>query len=138
MRLLRGSNGSKISAWKNKESQTEYDYVRFYGFLLFLVGMFLSSLIAAGELDHRVPRVPLVTKQCIVEGDFSCALSVDTLSVAGVSCTENCLIVSDLNTCDQHNSCLWDDASGCFRKRVCAQISELNTCSSWEEQAICP
>jgi len=52
MGLLLGSKGSKISAWKNKESQPEYDQVRFYGFLIFLVGMFLSSLIAAGELNN--------------------------------------------------------------------------------------
>jgi hypothetical protein len=60
MGLLRGSKGSKISAWKNNESQPEYDHVRFYGFLLFLVGMFLSGLLAAGDQDP-VPRVPLVT-----------------------------------------------------------------------------
>jgi hypothetical protein len=78
-----------------------------------------------------------VTQKCIVEGPFSCSLSVNTLSVEGVRCTEDCLIVSDLNTCELHNSCIWDDASGCFRKRVCAEISDVKTCSRWEEQAIC-
>ena len=110
--------------------------MKFNVILLLLAGMVLSSHSVAGKWE-QVPKVPLVTKQCVVHGELSCSEYEYTFSVWGASCTENCLVRSSLNSCQLRNRCILDQSSGCFRKQVCSKISNLNTCVMWEEQAIC-
>jgi len=113
-----------------------YQNMKFNIILLLLAGMVLSSHSVAGKWE-QVPKVPLVTKQCVVYGELSCSEYEYTFSVWGVSCTENCLVRSSLNSCQLRNRCILDEPSGCFRKQACSKISNLNTCRMWEEQAIC-
>ncbi len=83
------------------------------------------------------PVYPMRTENCLVDGRFSCQTYEYTYSAHGVSCTENCLALSELKTCQLTNRCNWDPLSLCFRKEVCVKISEMNTCRRWETQAVC-
>lgn len=80
---------------------------------------------------------PMQTRHCLVEGNFSCQQYEYTYSVKGISCTEDCLAFSRLNTCQLTNRCDWNAASGCFRKAVCIELSKMNTCRRWETEAVC-
>jgi hypothetical protein len=111
--------------------------MKFNIILLLLAGMLLSSHSVAGKWE-RVPKVPLVTKRCVVHGELSCSEYEYTSSVRSASCTENCLVRSSLNSCQLRNRCILDEPSGCFRKMACSRISNLYTCRMWEERAICP
>ena len=104
--------------------------------LLLLAGMLLPSHSAAGNWKH-LPKVPLVTKQCVAQGELYCSEYEYTFSIRGASCTENCLVRNSLNICQLRNRCILDEPTGCFRKKVCSKISNLNTCRMWEERAIC-
>lgn len=107
-------------------------------FLITLVILSLPAVVMAQSGDWgNPPPQPVRTSTCLVENTFSCAEYVYTYSVRGLSCTEDCLVTSNLNTCQLNNRCSWDPASGCFMKDVCTEISDLNTCRQWETHPIC-
>lgn len=113
--------------------------VREFKSILFIVGFAFAGMLGAYQADDGELLVtqPMQTKRCLVEGRFSCQEYEYTYSVRGISCTEECLAFSRLNTCQLTNRCDWDPASGCFRKRVCVALSEINTCRRWETEAVC-
>lgn len=91
----------------------------------------------ADDTSDDVGLQPVKTSACLVEGTFSCQEYVYSYSVRGVSCTEDCLALSGLNSCELRNRCHWDPASGCFLKDVCVEISSINTCRRWNSKPIC-
>lgn len=103
--------------------------------LLFAVAV--PSIASARDDSQHLVRVPTVSERCIAQGRFSCYEYEHILTVEGVSCTEDCLYLNKLNSCQLRNRCIWDVPSGCFLKQVCADISVRNSCLKWEEQAIC-
>lgn len=109
---------------------------KFFLFLLLSVAV-LSPAVCSAEDWGREAKVPLVSKRCIAQGRFSCYEYEHTLNVEGVRCTEDCLVLSNLNTCRLSNRCVYDVPSGCFLKQVCVDISDLKTCRTWEEQVLC-
>lgn len=101
-----------------------------------LPGLALAQPYDGYDQNGFAPQ-PVRSATCIVEGTFSCAEHVYTYSVHGLSCTEDCLAISNLNTCQLNNRCNWEPASGCFMKDICVEISDLNTCRRWETHPIC-
>ncbi|WP_043749619.1 hypothetical protein [Imhoffiella purpurea] len=101
-----------------------------------LIALFFGGIVLADD-DEDVVLKPVQSSRCIVQGNFGCVLAETVYGVRGVSCVEDCLSVSTLNTCRLSNQCNWDAASGCFIKSVCVEISALNSCRRWERQALC-
>jgi len=97
----------------------------------------LSSDPSQTTEDDLIYRLPTESKRCIVEGSFSCQEYEYIRSVQGVRCVEDCLVLSNLNKCKLSNRCVWDPGSGCFRKTVCDEISNLENCRRWIEEVIC-
>jgi len=106
--------------------------------VLFVLGFLCLGMAAAEDIEDGDNLVqPIQTRTCLVEGSFSCQQYEYTYSAKGVSCTENCLALSGLNICKLTNRCVWDEGSDCFRKSVCVEMSNMDTCRRWETQAVC-
>ena len=107
-----------------------------------VIGVFvflaIVSFYSSNAADYdRTYSVPAQSKRCIVEGRFSCAEYERVYSIQGVRCVEDCLLLSNLNKCKLSNRCVWDAGSGCFRKNVCKEISNVGNCRRWLDEVIC-
>ena len=89
------------------------------------------------DIERETPPQPVRTATCLVEGKFSCQTHEYSYSVQHVTCTEDCLIISNLGSCRLNNRCDWDPDSGCFIKDVCVEINTMNNCRRWERVPIC-
>lgn len=108
--------------------------------VLCILGIAFAGMVGAdAETNDGETLVtqPMHTWRCLVEGTFSCWEDESIYSVRGISCTEDCLALSRLNTCQLTNRCIWNPASGCFRKSVCVDVSSMSRCQRWEVEAIC-
>ena len=116
-------------------------------FLLLGCVVFLSPLAVAKdkkkiEANPGTPPSsesrPLETKSCVRRNAGGNCREWDyTFSFSGASCTEECLKFSAVDDCKLRNKCIFDEPSGCFKKRTCVDIDAVDNCKEWQESAAC-
>jgi hypothetical protein len=106
----------------------------------------LSPLSASSSANSQNPqntvvverRVPLQSKTCVRENAHGDCKEWDyKYSVAGASCTAECVSFGSFDKCRLRNSCEFDERSGCFRKRTCIDVGDFGTCKEWEDGVAC-
>lgn len=106
--------------------------------LLFSLALIAATLSAASrDQDYYYYLTPIASEVCVQEGTFGCKIHERLWQVPGASCREDCVHRNKLDSCVIQNRCYWDAASGCFRKQVCTEVSNLGTCRRWEDRIIC-
>ena len=83
-------------------------------------------------------RAPLQSKTCVRENDHGECKEWDyKYSVAGASCTAECVSFGSFDQCRLRNRCEFDERSGCFRKKTCVEVGDFGKCKVWEEGVAC-
>ena len=106
--------------------------------LLLNLSIVILPLMAAGAYGKDAGRSALKTKECVKhDGAGVCREWDTTFSMAGASCTENCILFDAMDSCKVRNSCKYDSASGCYKKKVCLHTNALDDCDSWKSEPAC-